>query len=396
MNSIRVRLLLFCFLGLSAACALQTHAFAAPENKPKLIVFHSPTCHACVEAKKEIIPQIEAEFKGRLEVEYRDITNAQDYMYLLSLKEKYNPSLEFRVPLFFLNGEFLANGPKLKEDIRALVAKSLKLSRREPELPLVNLTEHFRRFEPLAIIGIGLVDGVNPCAFTVIVFFISYLALQGYRRKELIPIGLAFISAVFLTYIAIGIGIFSFVYRLESFWLARKIFNICVGSLSVILGALAVYDFLKFRKTGETDGLILQLPPAVKRRIHYIIGLHYRKNAGQMPQAGTSNKRVFALIITAFFTGFLVSLIEAICTGQTYLPTIVFILKASEQKARALGYLLLYNFMFIAPLLIIFFLGLLGVTSAQFGGFLKKRLLLIKALMAILFFGIGIFLIWGA
>jgi threonine/homoserine/homoserine lactone efflux protein len=50
--------------------------------------------------------------------------------------------------------------------------------------------------------------------------------------------------------------------------------------------------------------------------------------------------------------------------------------------------------MFIVPLLIIFLFALLGVTSEQFSKFLKKHLLMIKILMAALFFALGIFLIW--
>jgi threonine/homoserine/homoserine lactone efflux protein len=52
--------------------------------------------------------------------------------------------------------------------------------------------------------------------------------------------------------------------------------------------------------------------------------------------------------------------------------------------------------MFITPLLIIFLFALLGVTSEQFARFLKRHLGPIKILMAVLFFGLGIFLIWRA
>lgn len=44
----------------------------------------------------------------------------------------------------------------------------------------------------------------------------------------------------------------------------------------------------------------------------------------------------------------------------------------------------------------IFIFVLLGATSAQFSGFLKKNILTIKILMAILFLSLGVFLIWRA
>jgi threonine/homoserine/homoserine lactone efflux protein len=40
--------------------------------------------------------------------------------------------------------------------------------------------------------------------------------------------------------------------------------------------------------------------------------------------------------------------------------------------------------------------ALWGVTSEQFAKILKKNLFVIKVLMAMLFFGLGIFLIWRA
>jgi len=52
--------------------------------------------------------------------------------------------------------------------------------------------------------------------------------------------------------------------------------------------------------------------------------------------------------------------------------------------------------MFVVPLLVIFILALIGVTSGQFYQFLKKHLLAIKVLMAVLFFGLGIYLILRA
>jgi len=79
-----------------------------------------------------------------------------------------------------------------------------------------------------------------------------------------------------------------------------------------------------------------------------------------------------------------VSLLEAVCTGQLYLPTIVFVLKESTLRLRALGYLLLYNLMFIFPLLLILILALFGTTSEHFSQFLKKHLVIMKVSMAIL------------
>lgn len=357
------------------------------QPQPALIVFHSPTCHKCIEVKNEVIPQIQKEFAGRITVEYRDITNIENYKLLLGLKEKHRDKSKNTVPVFYLSGRFLGGRGDVKANLRRLITESLnKPPEKNHTLPIVDLINYFQAFTPLAVTGAGLIDGINPCAFTVIVFFISFLALQGYRKRDLVIIGLSFIFSVFLTYLFIGLGLFGFLYKLKGFWVVSRVANILIGVFSISLGFFALYDFFQFKKTGSTEGLVLQLPRSIKNQIHKIIGLHYRQDKTQ--------RHIFNLLLSALITGFLVSILEAVCTGQTYLPTIGFILKTTPLKLAALSYLLLYNLMFIIPLLIIFIFALFGATSQDFAKFLKKNMLSVKILMAMLFFGLGIFLLW--
>ncbi|MCX5703566.1 MAG: hypothetical protein NT066_03640 [Candidatus Omnitrophica bacterium] len=364
------------------------------EGLRKLIVFYSPGCHRCQEVKNELMPAIEKEFKGLFEIEYRDISNLENYKLMFSLRGKYASNVEIVVPVFYLQGHFLNSKGNIAKRLKPFIVKSLNRPLTEGEQPAIDLISSFKTFQPLTIIGAGLIDGINPCAFTVIVFFISFLALQGYRKRELVIIGLVFIFAVFLTYLLIGLGIFNFLYNLKGFWGLARIANISIGIFSIILGILAILDLLKFKKTGSTEGLFLQLPKPVKERIHSLIGLYYRKPKELKAQG--SRPHIFILLVSTLITGFLVSILELVCTGQVYLPTISFVLKTTQLRLQALGYLVLYNIMFIIPLLIIFLLALLGVTSEQFAKFLKRRLSLAKIIMALLFFSLGIFLLWRA
>jgi cytochrome c biogenesis protein CcdA len=171
-----------------------------------------------------------------------------------------------------------------------------------------------------------------------------------------------------------------------------RIINLAIAGLSIALGFAALYDLYKFRKTGSTEEMLLQLPGVVKNRIHSVIGDHYRKTKGTNAQG--TKPHIFSFMLAALTTGFLVSLLEAVCTGQLYVPTIAFILKTTPFKLLAFGYLVLYNLMFVVPLFIIFLFSLLGTTSAEFSGFLKRHIGLIKIVMAVIFFGLGAFLIW--
>lgn len=363
------------------------------DNMPTLLVFHSPSCHRCLEVKKDILPQIEKEFKDKIRIEYYDITDIKNYALMFGLKEKYKKDIALDLPVFFINGQLFNGRGDLKSNLKIAINVAIAESPRYESPREVNLLNHFKNFKPLAIAGAGLTDGINPCAFTVIVFFISYLALQGYKKIELILIGFSFIFAVFCTYLLIGLGIFNFIYRLEAFWIIAKIFNLCVGIFSLILGGLAIYDLLKFRKNHDAQGMLLQLPKTIKNRIHSVIGIYYRKNKDAETREPLF-ERLGKVVLSALITGFLISLLEAVCTGQLYLPTIAFILKTTTLKFKALIYLIIYNIMFILPLFIIFLLALFGVTSAQFAQFIRKRMVIIKALMSAMFIGLGIFLIW--
>jgi len=158
--------------------------------------------------------------------------------------------------------------------------------------------------------------------------------------------------------------------------------------LSIVFGAAAVADTVKFMRTGKTDGMILSLPQAVKDKIHSVIGMRYRGTAREQSAA------MARLAVTAFVTGFLVSLLEAVCTGQMYLPTIIFVMKSTPVKLAAFGYLALYNLMFIVPLGAILVLAVTGMSSGQFTRFLTKHFVAVKLSMAALFFFLGLYLVW--
>lgn len=253
-------------------------------------------------------------------------------------------------------------------------------------------TEVIKRFKSLnlgIIVSSGLIDGINPCAFTVLVFFISFLAFVGYTKRKMAIVGVAFILAVFITYVLIGFGLFEFIRRIEAFLFISQWVSALVSVFAFILGAVSLYDFSIYRKTKDFERIKLKLPLFLKEKIQETI--RQRTDIRRFKALAKDLR----LLASAFVTGFTVSLLESICTGQIYVPTLVYILRISPHKLKAFGYLLLYNLMFIFPLIFIFYLGLRGLTSEGFANFARKNLGKIKLITAFLFFvlGIGILLI---
>ncbi|MFH1201813.1 MAG: DUF1573 domain-containing protein [Candidatus Omnitrophota bacterium] len=252
-----------------------------------------------------------------------------------------------------------------------------------------SMLERFKSFSPGVIIGAGLVDGINPCAFTVLVFFISFMTFVGYSKRQTIITGSSFIFAVFLTYLLLGFGLFSFIHQLGIFRTLSRVIYIATGLLAIILGIYSWYDWRIYRRTKNPEDIKLKLPDAVKKKIQ---GLIRQKTDIRTPE-GKERTRGLKLIATAFSCGFLVSLLESVCTGQLYVPTIVYVLKTQGLHLKAFFYLLVYNLMFILPLIVIFILGVVGVGSQKFSGFAHRHLGMVKLITAFVFFCLGVALL---
>lgn len=73
-----------------------------------------------------------------------------------------------------------------------------------------------------------------------------------------------------------------------------------------------------------------------------------------------------------------------------HLPTIVFVSRAESLRADAVGYLVLYNAMFIAQLEAVFALAYWGVGSERLALALRNNLAAAKLGMAMLFAGLAV------
>jgi len=354
------------------------------KDKVTATLFYSTHCKICHELREEFLPQVEEQYKERLEWQkYNTDEDTEGLSLLISLSEQF--SLEEALIPSIMVGDILLVGEK---DIKGRLETAIRIALEAEKSPIsflkTDVVDFFKKFSVLTVIGNGLIDGINPCAFAVIVFFISFLGVYGYKKAEIIYVGTFYCLSVFITYLLIGLGFFNFFYSLEQIYLIVKAFYYFIAAFCFSMAIAALWDYYKFKKTGHSEEAILQLPKFLKKRINLVIGSRMRKKKGG----------IWGLCVSSFIVGFLVSLLEAVCTGQVYLPTIVFILKNTDLKIKAATYLLLYNFMFVLPLIVIFLLSLAGVKSEKFNNFLKKNLGRIKILMALVFFCMGFFILF--
>lgn len=357
---------------------------SALAEKPVAYFFTRPGCGACARLKKEFLPEVKKKYGKQIEIMELDVANAKNSIFFNEVAELYGQ--ERLLPALAVGDSFFIGYPR---DVGYNAGPAIEKALRNNEATRVPQEERtaeevFSGITLGAIILNGLVDGINPCAFAVIVFFISFLAAYGYKKKEVVYIGVTYCLAVFSTYLLLGFGIFKFLYALESFQIIKTIIFWVTIILCTGLLIFCIYDLVVYLKTKRSDGLILQLPKSFKLMANRITGRFLR---------GKEGSGVFVLVLSTFAVGVLVSLVEALCTGQVYIPTIVLIMKEPHFRIRALSYLLVYNFMFIIPLIVVFALTLMGYTSERFNKFLKENLALTKLLMALVFLGLIVLLL---
>lgn len=176
----------------------------------------------------------------------------------------------------------------------------------------------------LPLIGTAAVlDSINPCSFSVLLLTIAFLFSIGAYRKKIIRIGGFYIFGIFAVYMLIGLGILQTLHIFSTPHFMAKL----GATLLIALGAI---------------NLINEFFPAfpVKLRIPQVA---HRKMAALIERTS---------IPTAFALGGLTGLCEFPCTGGPYLMALG-LLHDKATYINGLGYLLLYNLIFILPLVII-------------------------------------------
>ena len=344
--------------------------------------FHKRGCQKCVRAS-EILKRLKTEYP-QIVVEKRYAKSDQQLLEAMGALYNVPEVKRLTTPAVFIGDSYLLDEldeAQLEEIVGEYLATGVVSRVPEAEANTgeaeSEIVRRFSAFGTLAVAGAGLLDGINPCAFATIVFFISYLYLVGRSRKEMLAAGGAFATAVFVTYLLLGVGLLKFLSFLNEFSFIAKCVYLLAAIGTFTLAFLSLYDAIK-AKQGKVKEITLQLPKAFKQRIHRVI---------------REQTRTSSVIIGALVIGFAISALELVCTGQVYLPTITFVMGVEGMRANALAYLVLYNLMFITPLLVVFGLVYWGTTSMQLGGVLQRHLMPVKVGTGVLLLGLGVWLL---
>jgi cytochrome c biogenesis protein CcdA len=170
----------------------------------------------------------------------------------------------------------------------------------------------------------AIIDSINPCAIGVLILMISVLLSGKYGVRRMLVLGGLYITAIFVTYLAAGLGLLYFLTNLPL--AITEYISISVGTLIIFAGILEVKDYFWYGR-----GFSLTIPSQVTGKIHDL----------------TKNVTVPGVIILGCF----VAAVELPCTGAPYLAIITLLSQYFDFTALML--LIYYNVIFVMPLAII-------------------------------------------
>jgi cytochrome c-type biogenesis protein len=184
------------------------------------------------------------------------------------------------------------------------------------------------------VLASGFADGLNPCAFALLVLFATYTltllnavtedgSATHAARQRLLGAGSLYVGAVWITYFIIGLGLLSFLS-----WLGQDHLVTRIAAVFALLMALWMLKDVFLPGVGPS----MMAPRGTSGRMHRAI-----------ERGGLAGMLI---------AGVLVGICTVPCSGAIYLA-IVAVLHASGGGLTGLALLALYNLAYIVPLVVL-------------------------------------------
>lgn len=223
------------------------------------------------------------------------------------------------------------------------------------------------------IVSLAAVDAINPCALAVMaIVLITLLTQDPTKKRKVLLGGLSFTLAVFILYFLYGMIMIQFFSHIipETGRFSNYVFK-GFGIFAILLGILNLKDFFIYKPGGLGTEMPMKMRPRVKQLIKKI----------------TSPKG-------AFIIGLIVTLFLLPCTIGPYII-------ASGKLSilnffKTIPWLLLYNIIFILPMIIITLLIYFGLTTInKVSGWKEKNIKYLHLVEGLILTTLGILMFTG-
>ncbi len=224
------------------------------------------------------------------------------------------------------------------------------------------------------IIGAALADSVNPCVFGVLIFLLAFMTKVFKTPRKMLLGGLFYTLVVYATYLALGFGILKVTVSTGF----SSAFYTLAAIVAIIAGVLEVKDYFWYGK-----GFSLQIIPGAAERIK-----KYTKAIGKFEAESPLKSFMVAAGLGVF-----VVMVELPCTGAPYLAVLGML--SSGDYATGIPMLLIYNLIFILPLIVIMGIMYFGTSSKKLESWRKEHRGLMRLGIGLFLVALGSYMIWA-
>ncbi len=352
--------ILFALLLLSSVFAIQ------------VIDYYGSTCPHCA-STKALLVELGSEYEIEL-IEKEVSSNAENRAEMFEAYTEFgqDPN-KGGVPTLLVDGKALIIGELTEEQWRNLLddcldgecpegvfTKNTIDSEYEPDVSPIEETDEFQALTIWGLVAAALVDSLNPCTIAVMVMMLSLILISEGRKKMLLA-ALTFIFVIFICYILLGLGILHVMGNPE---LTNFFFSAATVGL-LILSIMEINAYLSYHPGFFAVEMPMFIRPHAKKAI---------EGATSIP----------GVALAALFC----SLFLLPCSSGPYLVILAIISKAVT--LNAIFYLLLYNVIFVLPMVIISGAVYFGYTTVEKVGEAKEKYIKLIHLLS----GIVLFLLF--
>ncbi len=222
---------------------------------------------------------------------------------------------------------------------------------------------------PVLAIVLGGIDSFNPCAFFILIFLLNLLIYAGSRRRMLLIGGIFIFFSGFL-YMIFMFLMYEAFRQLQTSPATMVILTIGVGAIVLPMGLLNIKDFFFFKK-----GASLSIPDDKKPKIYKQMRLLIK------------NPKLTATIIGTIILAGTVNFYELLCTlGLPFAFTKALSnYSITKESASFYGYILLYNIVYVIPLIIIVCIFVITLGKRKLSEWHGQVMKLVSGIMLSLF-----------
>jgi len=222
------------------------------------------------------------------------------------------------------------------------------------------------------VLSLAAVDSVNPCAFAVLLMMlVSVMLYNPGNRRSILFAGLAFVTSVFVMYFLYGLVFIKLFQVIQALSIVRFWFSKVLAGGAIAFGILNIRDFVRYKPGRLGTEMPLVMRPKVKRILSKV----------------TSTKG-------AFLTGIIVTVFLLPCTIGPYI--IAAGILSVFDMVQNVPILLLYNLVFVAPMIAIVGGVYLGLSKVQdIYQWKERNISKLHLIAGIVIVGLGVALLLG-